>query len=829
MKQFELLSPAGSVNAFKAAILAGADAIYFGVENFNARARADNILLDKLPTLLPLASSRNIKCYLTLNVLVKDNEFSGLHEIVKKAIDAGIDAVIVQDVGLADFLQKEFPTLELHASTQQTTHNIAQCEFLKTFKYSQVNLSRELSFDELVVLCDYLEKNDIVPEIFVHGAFCISYSGECFFSKVLCDKSANRGECVQPCRREYYSENNKNKLFRPFNLKDNSLYTDVKKLSQLSKNVSLKIEGRIKNESYVWAVTSAWKEQIDSFYNKKNVNIESEKLNKSMNRMFTDGYFNNEISPLMFSDNIKDHSIEKIGIVNYYYADKKELSLFVNKSELLLKVGDKLSLFNEKGDFVTNGFVTKTILFNNSNNNTTCEQCVEFEISGLMSKKILKNQIVYKIPQVISEKTLSEKINNLTVKQIPIKIDVLITDDNYLSCVFYLSEDDFTAAIKSNEKMVPAKTKGLTLDVVKSKLSLLGNTDYVLESVYSECFNENMFLPFTEINNIKRKGVESLNALRMKIQKNNSFTFSGRKVQSDDVNASFLSDFEDQECKNIIDNKKNILLKKKTLFLCSNTETLDFLKNNKFYNSASIVYSLEVPLSDEPILETNIGLYLKNNPDVLPYFSPILFDRDLENCKNFLDSYTGKIIICENTGLSLEAKKRNISIVAGTFFNITNSSSIVSYSLRLNLLGFFSSQELNYTEIKSLSFSDELVCFYPLFSRPFLFQSRNCLTRNLPDKTNNFCKNKICTRSCVLTCEKECNFSSISNIDFVAIKRKGFYSSVYKKDFLNNNFIYKKLKEKIGIWYLDFRLLTFEQVKKFDYEIFGRDVCDELF
>ena len=191
MNFLELLSPAGDAKSFKAAILAGANAIFFGVENFNARQRAENISFENLSDLINLAKSKNVKSYLTLNTLVYDSEFSNLFETVQKAIQCGIDAVIVQDMGVLYFVKQNFPDLEIHASTQMTTHNILQCEFLSEVGVSQINLSRELSLVELKPLVKFLNSKNIIAEIFVHGAYCISFSGQCYLSNYLYSEAGN--------------------------------------------------------------------------------------------------------------------------------------------------------------------------------------------------------------------------------------------------------------------------------------------------------------------------------------------------------------------------------------------------------------------------------------------------------------------------------------------------------------------------------------------------------------------------------------------------------------------------------------------------------------
>ncbi|MBQ1197647.1 MAG: U32 family peptidase, partial [Spirochaetaceae bacterium] len=310
MNFVELLSPAGDVKSFKAVILAGANAIFFGVSDFNARQRAENISFENLIDLIKLAKSKNVKSYLTLNTLVFDSEFSLLVETVKNAVACGVDAVIVQDLGVLSVVKKLFPELEIHASTQMTTHNILQCEFLSEVGVSQINLSRELSLDELKPIVKYLNTKNIIAEIFVHGAYCISFSGQCYFSNYLYGEAGNRGLCVQPCRREFIS-NNKN--FTPFNLKDNCAINFVKELKELG-NISLKIEGRIKSFDYVWAITKEWKNALEN--NLKNLLSEKNNLIYNvMNRSYSDDYLKGEVTGSMFTFGSKDHSFVESGFV----------------------------------------------------------------------------------------------------------------------------------------------------------------------------------------------------------------------------------------------------------------------------------------------------------------------------------------------------------------------------------------------------------------------------------------------------------------------------------------------------------------------------------
>ena len=193
----ELLSPVGDFNCLKAAVQNGADSVYFGSSTFSARAFATNFSQDNLKKAIEYAKIRGVKTHLTLNTLIKDTEFDEAFNLAKKAYELGIDAIIVQDLGLAMALIRNFPDLPIHASTQMTVHNLNGALKLQELGFKRVVLARELSINDI----DYICKNtNIEIETFIHGALCIYYSGQCLFSSMLGGRSGNRGKCAGPCR-----------------------------------------------------------------------------------------------------------------------------------------------------------------------------------------------------------------------------------------------------------------------------------------------------------------------------------------------------------------------------------------------------------------------------------------------------------------------------------------------------------------------------------------------------------------------------------------------------------------------------------------------------
>ncbi|MCD8130188.1 MAG: U32 family peptidase [Lachnospiraceae bacterium] len=262
-KKVELLAPAGSLEGFLGAIYAGADAVYVGGEKFSARAYADNLNTETLCNCIRYAHLFGRRVYLTLNTLIKEKEFAEIYDFVLPFYEAGLDGVILQDFGVLHFLKKEFPGLELHASTQMAITGPAIVPWCKEHGISRIVPARELSLSELKAIRDA----DIEVESFIHGAMCYCYSGQCLMSSVLGGRSGNRGKCAQPCRLPYSVEGES--LHRresyPLSLKDMCTIDHIPELIQAGMS-SFKIEGRMKKSEYAAGVTAIYRKYIDLYY-----------------------------------------------------------------------------------------------------------------------------------------------------------------------------------------------------------------------------------------------------------------------------------------------------------------------------------------------------------------------------------------------------------------------------------------------------------------------------------------------------------------------------------------------------------------------------------
>ena len=345
--QFELLAPGGDLDSIKAAIAAGADAIYCGLDRFNARNRATNLTLDNLNGVLQLAHQHDCKIFLTLNVLILESEIPAIVRLLSQLNTTAIDGVIVQDLGLAYILKNYFPDLDVHASTQLNTHNEGQILFLNQLTASRVNLSRELNISEIKHLAQFGREHDVMMEVFVHGSYCIGFSGICYISSARNGASGNRGRCSQPCREQYETTKTGNSY--PLNMKDNSAFGDLEALADAGV-YSLKVEGRIKKSHYVYTVVDNWRKQIDRLCDGVELSNDTTELYTVFNRDFSNAFLQGDFGKAMYIDNPRDHAVKHFSkIYKCESADDVQgvkKKLYDDKTAIIEKVAEKTQNFD---------------------------------------------------------------------------------------------------------------------------------------------------------------------------------------------------------------------------------------------------------------------------------------------------------------------------------------------------------------------------------------------------------------------------------------------------------------------------------------------------
>lgn len=288
----ELLAPAGSMEALRAAVQNGANAVYLGCGQFNARQSAKNFTLQTLTEAIKYCHVRGVAVHLTLNTLVSDKETDDAVALIRHAASSGVDAFIVQDLGILQLCKQIAPGVPIHGSTQMSIHSLPGVQLCAAWGMSRVVLSRELNREEIRYIC---QNSPIEIEIFGHGALCMGYSGQCYLSAAIGGRSGNRGRCAQPCRQSYGYGRWQGK--HPLSLKDNCLVHYVKDLETMGV-ASLKLEGRMKRPEYVASVTQVYRQAIDQGNVTKAM---MEQLHTAFNRQgFTDGYYTGKTGPSMF-------------------------------------------------------------------------------------------------------------------------------------------------------------------------------------------------------------------------------------------------------------------------------------------------------------------------------------------------------------------------------------------------------------------------------------------------------------------------------------------------------------------------------------------------
>ena len=496
MKKIELLAPAGDEEALKAAIMAGANAVYMGGSRFGARAFAGNFEDDKLIDAVDYAHQMGVKIYITANTIIKDEEIGDFLNYIDFLYEIGVDAVILQDLGMIDIISKRIPDLELHASTQMTASTAQDVLFLKELGVSRVVLSRELSYDEISAI---KAETKVEVEAFVHGALCVSYSGKCLFSSMNGMRSGNRGMCAQPCREPYKATvENKPLLDKEyvFSTKDLNTLDILENLIDAGID-SLKIEGRMKRSEYVFAVTSAYRQAIDNVIMKHepsisslDMNYSAVELDKVFNRDFTKGYIGQDKGSKIMNHKFQKYVGKPVAKVIEY--DRKSKRLMLELLDTLTK-GDGLNT----GEFV--GRILKK--------DTIVKSADKGEIVAIDSiKKFEPGFIVYKTFDKIFMDDISSRMSR--VKKIPIKAFVEIRNNNYPSLILNDYKGN-TGEYKLEEYTTTALNKPTTRESIIDQIQKMGDTPFFVDSI-EVSIDENIFIPIKTLNLLRREAVSLL-------------------------------------------------------------------------------------------------------------------------------------------------------------------------------------------------------------------------------------------------------------------------------------------------------------------------------
>lgn len=492
MSQVEILSPAGSMESFRTAINAGADAIYLGGNMFGARAFANNFDEEQLKKALEIAHIHGRKVYLTVNTLLKNDELKKhLYDFLLPAYEAGLDAVIVQDFGVFKFIKEHFPDMDIHASTQMTTNGALSAKFLEEKGASRVVTSRELSLEEIRQI---RRETKVEIESFVHGALCYCYSGQCLMSSMIGGRSGNRGRCAQSCRLNYTAFDEQNNLLGK---KDKHILSpkDMCALEILPDVIeagvySLKIEGRMKSPEYTAGVVSIYRKYVDLYLEKgrKGYKVQQEDLMKLMDLFnrgnFSKGYYVAQNGPDMMSMDRPNHQGTKaIQVVSVQRGKMSVKALNQLNPQDIVDVSPEFTWTNGQARRVNEVFSI------NIPNNLRVQ-------NGMIFYRVRNNQLINAIDTQFINSNVREKVNiegKVVVGQ-PLSLKIRCRDQQY----------EVTGNVVEEAKNSPMDVKS-----IEKQLKKLGETEFEAEHIDIE-LQGNVFVPVSELNELRRELVRGI-------------------------------------------------------------------------------------------------------------------------------------------------------------------------------------------------------------------------------------------------------------------------------------------------------------------------------
>ena len=711
----------GDFACLRAAVQNGADSVYLGASSFNARANATNFNNAELYEAIKYAKLRNVKVHLTLNTLIKNEEFENALKLAIQAYNLGVDAIIIQDLGLASYILKNYPQIPLHASTQMTVHNLEGVKQLENLGFSCVVLSRELSINEIR---NIKNNTSIELEVFIHGALCISYSGQCLLSSMIGSRSGNRGTCAQPCRLKYDLKKKKKNTQKTIDSgyllspKDNMGLLYLPELINMGIH-SLKIEGRMKTPIYVATVTKIYRKYIDFIYNnpKLSINEQKEAINKMLyiknentglsdyeellqvfNRGgFETGHFNpNGNNNLIYKNKPNNMGIY-LGTISHINENKGYITF---KTENQISISDKVSINN-------NLYNVSELMINNKNYESI--KSGNTVTIGRMKGNLHVGMKIYKLEDSKLNKNTSITFDgNKNFKKIPIngklifKANTPITLKIWSDSLFYKNLEYIATSSLSPEKAI---NKSITKEDILKQIQKTGNTEFEFNNLNID-LDDGLFIQNSVLNELRRTAISGLENL---VIKNNTH------------NLNF---------------KLNKIIKSNT-----NTKSITLLLNtiNPLYEYNGLnINKLYIPLKYFYNIKYNSILKeLTNTYKTYIYLPNIIKDSNKTNFDKIIETHNITGFVISNISEIELVSKYNLELIGNYTLNTYNNYSIEF----LNSLGLKSctiSPELQTLDINNISGNFETIVY-----------------GKIPVMTNNYCYLGK-TNKCNSTCSKKC-------------------------------------------------------------------------
>jgi putative protease len=686
----EILAPVGDEEALLGAIKGAADAVYLGVEDFNARKGARNFSLDKLEEAIDLAHSRGVRVFLALNIPIKQKELQTALDVVDKAYSWGIDAIILEDLGLMRMLSRAYPELPLHVSTQMTIHNPDGVAFAEEAGASRVIVSRELTAEQVK---DIVDKSNIDIEIFVHGALCYSYSGRCLFSSFLSDRSANRGACTQPCRRQYHltidGKAVDKDLFGEYPISCAELCT-LPELDRIVKTgiKSLKIEGRMKKPEYVTASSEAYKAAVERICSTGR-NLDPEEIEafetdlaKLFYRGFTRGFVSGErdVTHQKYSSSygLLLGRVKEVSRSKHHAGLRIKLLQDINDKDgigiltSMRMLGCRVDAIISAGEKVEKGAKGDEVIL---------------EISPKTGKAVRVQDEVF----LSTDNRLIAALQKKKLRTVPATLRVFARLGENLR--IEMEEARGGVSFTDGFTVPEAKSSPTTAEQISATMEKLGETPYHAGSL-EVIADGNIFIPVGVLNNARRQAVSLLQQT----------VLSSYKKELKKPLAERLAPEVAGTIKSPAHEKSSAGARKKLLLSVdvSGPESL-FIAANA---GADIIY---VPMEcfselTNAVNSLQLGELRSRGTEIVFVTPQVSFDHELESVRRGMENIgrAGFVAACSNAGTVRVASRMGLPFVAQRELNVFNAVTAGAYfghgARRVTL-----STELNMEEIRDLS------------------------------------------------------------------------------------------------------------------------------
>lgn len=762
----ELLAPAGGMEAFIAAVENGADAVYLGAQAFSARGYASNFSDKELEEAIDYAHLRGVKVYVTVNTLLKEEEVENALKLLSWLREIGTDAIIIQDLGLISLARKYLPDLPLHASTQMTLHNSEGVEFAKKMEMERVVLSRECSLEEIKRI---KKKTGTEIEVFIHGALCISYSGQCLLSSLIGGRSGNRGFCAQPCRKKYrlYCEGKQIKTTGSYLLSPKDLNTTSGLGTLIEAGIeSFKIEGRMKRPEYVAGVVRIYRHLIDRYIeNPAEYYIseeEQETLTQLFNRGFTQGYFfENPRWELMSRENPHNRGVPA-GVVTGY--DRRSRRIRVKLSRPL-RLGDGIMVENaetrpeDKGKIISSMYTGKGSVYSAGVGDTveipfdsrapsgsTVYRTHDKMLMDSLKKESESGNLKPKIPVSITATFASGR---------PVRLEVKDRDSNVVTI-----ESEYL--VEKAEKQPTSKAR------IEKQLSKLGNTIFEAAELHVT-MEEDIFVPVGQLNELRTKAIEQLENLRISMWKRKSldnlqFYESVEKVSEEKVGQK--TEKTVRECLPIYP-----VLSPIYPVLSVSVYSVEALQGalaggaDRIYFGGGLFRRPETTEQEEGsakgpgvIFEKAVSETQKAGKKIYLITPKLVKDSRMESVEKIF-SHIRELgadgVLVSNLGTLGLAKAGEIPFIADSPLNIFNSSTF-AFLLQEGAQMAVISPELTLEELKSIASHGPAECI--VYGRLELMESEHCLTGGLLGNNKGQCSAPCRSGKFTLVDEKNYEF-----------------------------------------------------------------------